>query len=193
MIRFDPLVSSSCPRCVVQSDCRRCFVHEWSVLIVLFIAANLWSTNHVRISSFHVACIFRGCKIVNCKHPKSNCSWSNFKFFFVSLKPPKIRIEFVFCYFKSDECKISNFIGDLNFAGSMQWIRKSVNDNNIDLSDFNMQFSQFNEIKIRSRETQSIEVSRTLNTFDSNVECFVDRWVATSKHWNLRKLSHFRS
>lgn len=54
----------------------------------------------------------------------------------------------IFCDCKSDECKISNFFNALVFfAESMQWIRKSVNDENNDLSDFSMQFSEFNGIR----------------------------------------------
>lgn len=73
---------------------------DWSVLIVLFIAANLWSTNQVRISSFRFANIFGVAKLSKTVNTQNLIVGDQISASFVSLKPPKILPKLNFLLFQ---------------------------------------------------------------------------------------------
>lgn len=58
-------------------------------------------TSPAEFLHFPFSCSFRGCKLSkNCKHPKFNCSRSNFiHFMLVSLKPPNFSLKSLFSFF----------------------------------------------------------------------------------------------
>lgn len=96
--------------------------------------------------------------VANCRKTVNtqnfNCSRSNFiHFMLVSLKPPKLLPNSHFLR-RLQKWRLQNIkfrwcstLRDFVASRSMQWIRKSVNDENNDLSDFSMQLSQFNVIR----------------------------------------------
>jgi hypothetical protein len=123
-------------------------------------------------------CYFRGCELSkNCKHPKLNCSRSDFNFIHPRARvietsefSPKIS---VFCDFKSDECKISNFICALVFLRNRDQSIESENllmttTTTYQISACNLAHLMGLEVCPEEEFHRIIEVFRTLNTQHSH-------------------------